>query len=142
MSSETDEETVILSASIVDGSLCQLGSQFVSIVFQAEQLSSETDEETVILSASIVDGSLCQLGSQFVSIVFQAEQLSSETDEETVILSASTVDGALCQLGSRYGKNFLQDKDDIQSQFSRHCLHSEYLFLTDVFHLKYLITCL
>ena len=56
MSSETDEETVILSASTEDGPLCQLGSQFVSIVFQAEQLSSETDEETVILSASTVVG--------------------------------------------------------------------------------------
>ncbi|XP_045181759.2 uncharacterized protein LOC123540622 [Mercenaria mercenaria] len=50
------------------------------------------------------------------------EQLAASTDEESVILSANIADGTLSHLGSESGKVFLQDHEDIKSQFLRFCL--------------------
>ena len=55
-------------------------------------------------------------------IIFQVEQLSDHTGEESVILTASVSDGSLSHLGSESGKVFLEDHDDIKSQFLGFCL--------------------
>ncbi|KAL4218185.1 hypothetical protein ACF0H5_022921 [Mactra antiquata] len=59
------------------------------------------------------------LKSQIQQLV---EQLAANTDEESVILTASVVDGTLCHLGSSSGKVFLEDHEDIKSQFLGFCL--------------------
>ena len=53
---------------------------------------------------------------------FQVEQLADHTGEESVILTASVSDGSLSHLGSESGKVFLEDHDDIKSQFLGFCL--------------------
>ena len=58
---------------------------------------------------------------------FQVEHLSAETDEESVILTASLTDGTLCHLGSSSGKDFLQGREEIKTQFLFHCLKGELL---------------
>ncbi|XP_060572457.1 uncharacterized protein LOC132730521 [Ruditapes philippinarum] len=59
------------------------------------------------------------LKSQIQQLV---EQLASTTEEESVILTASVSDGTLCHLGSDSGKVFLEDHEDIKSQFLGFCL--------------------
>ncbi|KAL4217792.1 hypothetical protein ACF0H5_022531 [Mactra antiquata] len=59
------------------------------------------------------------LKSQIQQLV---EQLARSTDEESVILTASVADGTLCHLGSDSGKVFLEDHEDIKSQFLGFCL--------------------
>ncbi|KAH3711268.1 hypothetical protein DPMN_070771 [Dreissena polymorpha] len=50
------------------------------------------------------------------------EQLAVHTDEESVILTASVSDGTLSHLGSQSGKSFLQDNEEVKSQFLGFCL--------------------
>ncbi|XP_060604802.1 zinc finger protein 629-like isoform X9 [Ruditapes philippinarum] len=50
------------------------------------------------------------------------EQLAAHTDEESVILTASVADGTLSHLGSDSGKGFLEDHEDVKSQFLGFCL--------------------
>lgn len=50
------------------------------------------------------------------------EQLADHTGEESVILTASVSDGSLSHLGSESGKVFLEDHEDIKSQFLGFCL--------------------
>lgn len=50
------------------------------------------------------------------------EQLAAHTDEESVILTASVSDGTLSHLGSDSGKGFLEDHEDVKSQFLGFCL--------------------
>lgn len=57
--------------------------------------------------------------------VLQVEQLATTTEEESVILTASVADGTLCHLGSDSGKVFLEDHEDIKSQFLGFCLKSK-----------------
>jgi hypothetical protein len=57
--------------------------------------------------------------------LFQVEQLATSTDEESVILTASVADGTLSHLGSDSGKGFLEDHEDIKSQFLGFCLKSK-----------------
>jgi len=52
----------------------------------------------------------------------QVEQLASTTDEESVILTASVADGTLSHLGSDSGKTFLENHEDVKSQFLGYCL--------------------
>ena len=52
----------------------------------------------------------------------QVDQLSSYTDEETVILTASMSDGTLSHLGSDYGKIFLENNENVKSQFLKFCM--------------------
>ncbi|XP_045181610.2 zinc finger and SCAN domain-containing protein 12-like isoform X2 [Mercenaria mercenaria] len=59
------------------------------------------------------------LKSQIQQLV---EQLASTTEEESVMLTASVADGTLCHLGSDSGKVFLEDHEDIKSQFLGFCL--------------------
>ncbi|XP_045181218.2 zinc finger protein 490-like isoform X8 [Mercenaria mercenaria] len=59
------------------------------------------------------------LKSQIQQLV---EQLASTTEEESVILTASVADGTLSHLGSQSGKGFLEDHEDIKSQFLGFCL--------------------
>ncbi|XP_060590004.1 B-cell CLL/lymphoma 6 member B protein-like isoform X3 [Ruditapes philippinarum] len=59
------------------------------------------------------------LKSQIQQLV---EQLATSTDEESVILTASVADGTLSHLGSDSGKGFLEDHEDIKSQFLGFCL--------------------
>lgn len=59
------------------------------------------------------------LKSQIQQLV---EQLATTTDEESVILTASVADGTLSHLGSDSGKVFLEDHEDIKSQFLGFCL--------------------
>ncbi|KAL4217567.1 hypothetical protein ACF0H5_022309 [Mactra antiquata] len=63
------------------------------------------------------------LKSQIQQLV---EQLASTTDEESVILTASVSDGTLSHLGSTSGKGFLEDHEDIKSQFLGFCLKSHH----------------
>ena len=56
---------------------------------------------------------------------YQVEQLADHTGEESVILTASVSDGSLSHLGSDAGKSFLEDHDDIKSQFLGFCLKRE-----------------
>ena len=60
-----------------------------------------------------------------ICISFQVEQLANHTGEESVILTASVSDGSLSHLGSESGKVFLEDHDDIKSQFLGFCLKSK-----------------
>ena len=57
-----------------------------------------------------------------VDLYYQVEQLADHTGEESVILTASVSDGSLSHLGSESGKVFLEDHDDIKSQFLGFCL--------------------
>ncbi|KAL4218006.1 nucleic acid-templated transcription [Mactra antiquata] len=50
------------------------------------------------------------------------EQLAAHTDEESVILTASVSDGTLSHLGSESGKGFLEEQEDVKSQFLGFCL--------------------
>ena len=59
------------------------------------------------------------------SSFYQVEHLAENTGEESVILTASVSDGSLSHLGSDAGKVFLEDHDDIKSQFLGFCLKRE-----------------
>ena len=61
-----------------------------------------------------------------IILYFQVEQLADHTGEESVLLIASVSEGSLSHLGSESGKGFLQDHDDIKSQFLGFCMKSEY----------------
>ena len=50
------------------------------------------------------------------------EQLCDQTGEESIILTASISDGTLCHLGSNRGKNFLDGREELKSEFLNHCL--------------------
>lgn len=50
------------------------------------------------------------------------EQLAAHTDEESVILTASVSDGTLSHLGSDSGKGFLEEQEDVKTQFLGFCL--------------------
>ncbi|XP_052260437.1 zinc finger protein with KRAB and SCAN domains 5-like isoform X4 [Dreissena polymorpha] len=50
------------------------------------------------------------------------EQLASATNEESFILTASVADGTLSHLGSDSAKGFLEDHEDLKSQFLGYCL--------------------
>ena len=54
------------------------------------------------------------------------EQLSESTGEESLILTASIADGSFSHLGSERGKIFLQNHDNIKSQFLGFCLTGMY----------------
>ena len=53
------------------------------------------------------------------------EQLSEQVGEEAVLLTASVSDGTFGHLGSESGKIFVEDHDEIRSQFLGYCLKSE-----------------
>ena len=55
----------------------------------------------------------------------QVEQLAVHTDEESVFLTASVSDGTLSHLGSISGRTFLENHEDIKSQFLGFCLKSK-----------------
>ncbi|XP_060579409.1 zinc finger protein 84-like [Ruditapes philippinarum] len=50
------------------------------------------------------------------------EQLAEYTSEDSIILTASIHDGTLSHLGSDSGKSFLDDHEDVKSQFLGFCL--------------------
>ncbi|KAL4217831.1 hypothetical protein ACF0H5_022570 [Mactra antiquata] len=50
------------------------------------------------------------------------EQLASHTEEDSIILTASIHDGTLSHLGTDSGKSFLDDHEDVKSQFLGFCL--------------------
>ncbi|XP_045180269.2 sal-like protein 1 isoform X9 [Mercenaria mercenaria] len=50
------------------------------------------------------------------------EQLADYTEEDSIILTASIHDGTLSHLGSDSGKSFLDDHEDVKSQFLGFCL--------------------
>ncbi|XP_052260357.1 putative zinc finger and SCAN domain-containing protein 5D isoform X2 [Dreissena polymorpha] len=54
------------------------------------------------------------------------EQLASATNEESIILTASVADGTLSHLGSDSAKGFLEDHEDVKSQFLGYCLKSHH----------------
>ena len=62
----------------------------------------------------------------------QVEQLSAQTEEESVLLTVSLTDGSLHHLGSMSGKDFLEGREEIKSQFLFHCLNRKFL-------LKYIV---
>ena len=53
--------------------------------------------------------------------------MAQHTDEESVILTASVADGTLSHLGSDSGKSFLDDYEDVKSQFLGFCLKSKFV---------------
>lgn len=55
-------------------------------------------------------------------IQYLVEQLADHTGEESVLLTASVSEGSLSHLGSESGKDFLQNHDDIKSQFLGFCM--------------------
>ena len=57
----------------------------------------------------------------------QVQQLSDQVGEEAVLLTASVSDGSFSHLGSESGKVFVEDHDEIKSQFLGHCLKSEFI---------------
>ena len=60
----------------------------------------------------------------YAHLSFQVEQLNSTTGEESILITASIADGTLSHLGTESGKYFLEDHDDIKSQFLGFCLKS------------------
>ena len=50
------------------------------------------------------------------------EQLADHTGDESVLLTANVTDGSLSHMGSESGKVFLQDHEEIKSQFLGFCL--------------------
>ncbi|XP_052764046.1 sal-like protein 3 isoform X7 [Mya arenaria] len=54
------------------------------------------------------------------------EQLALATNEESIILTASVADGTLSHLGSDSAKGFLQDHEDVKSQFLGYCLKTHH----------------
>lgn len=53
-------------------------------------------------------------------------QLAAYTDEESIVLTASVADGTLCHLGSDSAKAFLDDHEDVKSQFLSFCLKAHH----------------
>ncbi|XP_052764289.1 sal-like protein 3 isoform X11 [Mya arenaria] len=54
------------------------------------------------------------------------EQLATQTEEESIILTASVTDGTLSHLGSDSAVGFLEDHEDVKSQFLGYCLKSHH----------------
>ena len=54
------------------------------------------------------------------------EQLSEQVGEEAVLLTASITDGTFSHLGSASGKVFVEDHEEIRSQFVGYCLKSKF----------------
>ncbi|XP_052764334.1 zinc finger protein with KRAB and SCAN domains 1-like isoform X8 [Mya arenaria] len=54
------------------------------------------------------------------------EQLAAATKEESIILTASVADGTLSHLGSDSAVGFLEDHEDVKSQFLGYCLKSHH----------------
>ncbi|XP_052763518.1 zinc finger protein 219-like isoform X8 [Mya arenaria] len=54
------------------------------------------------------------------------EQLAVTTDEESIILTASVADGTLSHLGSDSAKGFLEENEEVKSQFLGFCLKSHH----------------
>ncbi|XP_052764941.1 zinc finger and BTB domain-containing protein 49-like isoform X13 [Mya arenaria] len=54
------------------------------------------------------------------------EQLAVTTNEESIILTASVADGTLSHLGSDSAKGFLEDHEDVKSQFLGYCLKTHH----------------
>ena len=69
---------------------------------------------------------LLKLPTLHTLLIPQVEQLAEYTGEESVLLTASVSDGSLTHLGSESGKVFLEDHDDIKSQFLGFCLKSQF----------------
>ena len=65
----------------------------------------------------------------FGHMFIKVQQLADQTGEESLLLTASLSEGSLSHLGSESGTVFLEDHEDIKSQFLRFCLKSK--FLTD-----------
>lgn len=63
------------------------------------------------------------LKSQIQQLV---EQLAAHTDEESVLLTACISDGTLSHLGSTSGRSFLDDHEDVKSQFLGFCLNAHH----------------
>ena len=57
---------------------------------------------------------------------FQVEQLADQTGEESILLTASVTDGSLSHLGSESAKDFIDNHDDIKSQFLGFIIKSKY----------------
>ena len=68
LSETTGEESILLKASVSDGSLSHLGSESGMIIFvfihQVEQLSETTGDESILLTASVSDGATSHLGTR------------------------------------------------------------------------------
>ena len=62
----------------------------------------------------------------FLFIYLQVEQLSEQVGEEAVLLAASITDGTFSHLGSASGKVFVEDHEEIRSQFVGYCLKSKF----------------
>ncbi|WAR18154.1 ZN398-like protein [Mya arenaria] len=56
----------------------------------------------------------------------EVEQLATQTEEESIILTASVTDGTLSHLGSDSAVGFLEDHEDVKSQFLGYCLKSHH----------------
>ncbi|XP_052764603.1 zinc finger protein 768-like isoform X5 [Mya arenaria] len=54
------------------------------------------------------------------------EQLATTTEEESIIITASVADGTLSHLGSDSAKGFLEDHEDVKSQFLGYCLKTHH----------------
>jgi hypothetical protein len=51
--------------------------------------------------------------------------MAVHTEEESMILTASLSEGTLSHLGSDYGKNFLDEHEDVKMKFLGFCLKSK-----------------
>ena len=58
-------------------------------------------------------------------ILSQVQQLSEQVGEEAVLLTCSMSDGSSGHLGSEMGKLFVEEHQQIMSQFLGYCLKSE-----------------
>lgn len=62
------------------------------------------------------------------------EQLSKHGEEEAMLLTTSIVDGSFYQLGSAGAEGFLENRDEIKSQFLGYCLKNVHQQQTEQSH--------
>lgn len=56
------------------------------------------------------------------------QQLYDHVGEEAVLLTASVSDGSSGYLGSESGKVFVEDHDEIMTQFLGYCMESKLIY--------------
>ena len=69
-------------------------------------------------------GSILSLfGKYFITL--QLEEMCKEAGEESVIMTVNLHNGTMSHLGSKVGKAFLDDREDLKTQFLSYCISSK-----------------
>ena len=78
------------------------------------------------LLMSVVTSKAMSKGLVLCLVHLQVEQVFDIVGEESLVLTASIDDGTFSHLGSENAKFFIEDYEDVKSQFLGFCLKSMY----------------